>query len=242
MTSMNPVPPLPSDLQRAVDAHNAERLAGQIEACFDDIARSQAHVGAVPFVDDTVPFVHTAPVAPTASNLQVRIAVFETVPKAAKAVQGLLAAGFLKEHISVVCSDRVKESIFSEFEHDRPAGATTASAAGTGAVVGGVAAGLAAVTGVALGVATGGLGLLVLGPLFAGTGAAVGTFVGAMMSRGVEHEVANYYDQAVKAGEILVAAEAEGDPAADLRTCELLERAERVFAEVGARPMALPQG
>ena len=73
--------------------------------------------------------------------------------------------------------------------------------------------------------------------LHAGSGAAVGTFVGAMMSRGVEHEVANFYDQALPKGDILVAAEvAAGDDAT------MLDRAERVFVAAGARPIALPQG
>jgi hypothetical protein len=115
-----------------------------------------------------------------------------------------------------------------------PAGATTAGKAAAGAVIGGFAAGLVAVTGV---VATGGLGLFVVGPLFAGTGAAVGTFVGAMMSRGVEHEVADYYDQALPRGEILVAAEIAGGG-----DVTMLERAEAVFRSVRARPIALTQG
>lgn len=168
------------------------------------------------------------------SKRPVRVGTFGSVPEAARAVQGLLDAGFTKEHISVVCSDRTKEAFFREYEHDQPAGATTAVSAGAGAVIGGIAAGLVAVTGV---VATGGLGLVVVGPLFAGTGAAVGTFVGAMMSRGVEHEVANYYDQALPRGDILVAAEIEagGDVA-------MLDCAERVFETAGARPVALPQG
>jgi len=169
-----------------------------------------------------------------ASQRPVRVGIFGSVGEAARAVRGLLDAGFRKEHISVVCSDRAKEAFFKEYEHDKPAGATTASAAGAGAVLGGIAAGFIAVSGI---VATGGLALFVVGPLFAGTGAAVGTFVGAMMSRGVEHEVANYYDQALPRGDILVAAEIEAgqDPA-------MLARAERVFAEAGARPIALQQG
>jgi hypothetical protein len=168
------------------------------------------------------------------SDRPVRVAIFETVPQVADAIRGLLEAGFAKEHVSVVCSDRAKEKFFAEYEHDKPAGATTADAAGAGALIGGFAAGLVAVVGVA---ATGGLGLFVVGPLFAGTGAVVGTFVGAMMSRGVEHEVANYYDQALPKGLILVAAEIElGDDLA------MLDLAERVFEKAGAHPVALPQG
>ena len=62
----------------------------------------------------------------------------------------------------------------------------------------------------ALASSTGGLGLLVFGPMFlssACAGALVGGLVGAMTTRGIEKEIANYYDQAVVQGKILVAAE-----------------------------------
>ena len=58
-----------------------------------------------------------------------------------------------------------------------------------------------------------------------------------MMSRGVEREVANYYDQALPRGEILVAAEIAGGG-----DVTMLERAEAVFRSVRARPIALAQG
>jgi hypothetical protein len=170
----------------------------------------------------------------SASERPVRVAIFGSVEDVSRAVQGLLDAGFRQERISVVCSDRAKEAHFAEYEHERPAGATTPAKAGAGAIVGGLAAGLVAVSGV---VATGGVGLVVVGPLFAGTGAAFGTFVGAMMSRGVEDEVANYYDQALPLGLLLVAAEIDAHEDA-----AMLERAERVFEAAGAHPVALPHG
>jgi len=174
------------------------------------------------------------PEATVTPSRPVRIGVFKSVRDAARAVQGLLDAGFQKEHVSVVCSDRAKEAHFREYEHDQPAGTTTAAAAGAGAVIGAMAA---AVVGATVVVATGGIGLVVAGPLFAGAGAVVGSFVGAMSSRGVEHEVANYYDQALAGGEILVAAEIEPgeDPAK-------LDRARDALAAAGARPVSLPQG
>lgn len=164
----------------------------------------------------------------------VRTGNFGTVAAAARAVQGLLDAGFEKEHVSVVCSDRAKKAYLSEFEHDRPAGSTTTFAATAGAVVGGLAAGLLAISGL---VALEGEGLLVVALLFAGMGAALGTFVGAMMSRGVEHEVANFYDQSMTDGEILVAAEIERGG-----SLVMLDRAERAFEDAGARPITLSQG
>jgi len=164
----------------------------------------------------------------------VRVGVFESVMAADHAVKELLAAGFTTERISVVCSDRVKESLFAEYEHDQPAGASTAPAAGAGAVMGGLLAGFVAVTGVA---GTGGVGLIIVGPLFAASGAMLGTFLGAMAAYGVEHEVANYYEQALTQGAILVAAEIGPD-----EDRAKLAVAEQVFEEAGVHPVALPRG
>ncbi len=175
-----------------------------------------------------------AGIATSGTQRPVRAGVFADVASATAAVDGLLAAGLRVEHISVICSDATKAAHFSRYAHDAPAGATTASSAGAGAVVGGIAAGLVAVSVV---LATGGLAIVAVGSLFAGAGAVAGSFVGAMLSRGVEHEVANYYDQALAAGDILVAAEvAPGDDMA------LLDRAADVLRDAGARPLALPQG
>jgi hypothetical protein len=58
-----------------------------------------------------------------------------------------------------------------------------------------------------------------------------------MMTRGVERELANFYDQAITAGKILVAVDT-GDPP-DLPR---LNQAEKVLQEAGAEPIALPEG
>jgi hypothetical protein len=73
--------------------------------------------------------------------------------------------------------------------------------------------------------------------LTAGAGAATGGLVGAMLTRGLEKEDANYYDQALQLGKILVSVEADG-PGHE----ERLSAAERVFAEAGAVPLALEEG
>ena len=55
-----------------------------------------------------------------------------------------------------------------------------------------------------------------------------------MMTRGVEKELADYYDQAVVRGKILVAAE-DRNPAGRARLAE----AARVLEEAGAEPLPL---
>jgi len=160
-----------------------------------------------------------------------RVGIFATVEQADRAVDGLLKAGFTKDHITVVCSDKTKEDHFRGFEHQKPAGTTTPLAAATGSAIGALMGGLASVATIA---ATGGLGIIIAGPLFAGTGAIVGGLVGAMTTRGVERELADYYDQAVTKGKILVAAEDHTENHA-----RNLGRAEQILAEAGAEPIAL---
>jgi hypothetical protein len=166
----------------------------------------------------------------------VRVGVFSTVDAADNAVRGLQEAGFTKDQISVICSDKTKEAFFKDFEHEQPAGTKTPKTAATGGVIGAVVGGAIAATTL---VATGGLSIFVIGPLFAGAGAAFGTFVGAMTSRGVEHQAANYYDQALRRGQLLVAAEVKDDsPESQVQ----LARADRAFEQAGAEPIPLPAG
>ena len=75
------------------------------------------------------------------------------------------------------------------------------------------------------------------GPITAWAGGVAGGLVGAMMTRGVEKEIANFYQQAVVDGQILVAAD---DNRPDNERS--LARAARVLAESGAKPLPLPEG
>ncbi len=170
-----------------------------------------------------------------------RVGIFATVEQADEAVRGLLATNFTDKEISVVCSDKVKEAHFRRFEHEDPAGAHATAAAATGAASGAAIGGLVSLLSVAaLTTGTGGLGLFVFGPLFlgsAGAGALVGGLVGAMTTRGLEKEIANYYDQAVVEGKILVAAEAHGQ-----NSPSRLARAEQNLETSGGRTPGLARG
>ncbi len=160
--------------------------------------------------------------------------VFSSVEDAERAVLNLLAAGFTKEHITVVCSDETKEKYFHDFEHQEPAGTFTPKAAVLGGTIGAALGGL---TVIASAVATGSLALWAAGPITAWAGGVAGGLVGAMMTRGVETELANYYQQAVVQGLILVAAEDHGP---DRQT--RLSQAAKILSEAGAKPLPLPEG
>jgi hypothetical protein len=161
-------------------------------------------------------------------QMPVRVGVFDLYDVAEMAVQGLVDAGFDPEQITVVCSERAGREKFPDVDAEPPAGATMPERAVVGGAIGALLGGL----GATLLVTSGGLVLLGAGAMLFFTGASTGSFVGAMTSRGVEKEVANFYDQELEKGQILVAVTGK----------EHLEEAERVFAELGTRPFALPEG
>ncbi len=164
----------------------------------------------------------------------VRVGVYDTVPEAEQAVHRLLNAGFSRDQLAVICSDKYKEAIFrGEVPTPAPDGTYTPEAIVAGGLIG------AALGGVALAattLATGGAGLIA-GTALVGGGAFAGTFTGAMMTRGFEREFAHFYDQAIQRGKILVAVEVHG-PDSSAR----LSEAEQILADAGANPLPLEEG
>jgi hypothetical protein len=162
----------------------------------------------------------------------IRAAVFQSVPEATRAVEKLLDAGFTVHQITVICSEETKQRYFREFEHQEPAGYYTPASAVAGGTLGALLGGAAAIAGT---VATGGVALVAAGGLAVWSGAIVGSLVGAMMTRGFEHELANHYDQAVVDGKILVAAQVDHHP-------EMLRKAEQILTSEAAVAMPLREG
>ena len=173
----------------------------------------------------------------TSIERPLRVGVFGTVAEAERAVDNLLAAGFGKRDISVVCSNEAVERHYKEFQKQEPAGTYTPATAVGGGAIGAALGGLAAVAG---GLATGGIGLLATAGIAAWAGGVAGGLFGAMMSRGVERELANYYQQAVIDGDILVAVEVQEDTSAT--PGRDLARASQILADAGAKPLKLREG
>jgi len=171
----------------------------------------------------------------TTSQDAVRAGVFPDLKSADNAVERLIAAGFTTDQITVICSDDSKERHFREFEHQAEAGSNAGDGSMVGATIGAIAGGLAAI---AVGVASGGtVPLIIAGAAGLSGGSAMGGFAGAMVTRFEEKEVSNFYDQAVRRGQILVAVEVHGEGAP-----AKLVRAARVIAEAGAEVVRLPEG
>lgn len=164
----------------------------------------------------------------------VRVGVFEQMANARQAVANLVEAGFSKDEISVICPT-CTEPVDREIEHREKSGAHTVEGLTAGGTVGAILGGLAAIIGAAT---TGGTALLAAGPLLAGSagGAVGGGFIGAMLTRGFEPAISDYYDQALENGMILVAVEDETNDA------QRLTRAEKALRDAGAEPVKLNAG
>jgi outer membrane lipoprotein SlyB len=163
----------------------------------------------------------------------VRIGVFADMSAADAAVARLHAAGFEKERITVVCSPSCPHVEFGDHQDKPPAGTSTPKAAASGGAIGALLGGFTSVAGAMIG---GGTGLLVAGPLVLGVGggALAGAFIGAMLSRGVETEATDFYDQAVQEGKVLVSVETIEE-----NREQRLSDAERILREAGAEPHPL---
>jgi len=162
------------------------------------------------------------------------VGVFATIADAQHAVSELLRAGFAKPQITVVCSDRQKEAHFREYERQEPAGYYTPQALAGGAITGALLGLILAMVVLAY---FGRIEALVAGLLFVPFGAIAGAFIGAMLTRNAEKELANFYDQGVEPGSIVVAAEDHSE-----RADKMLQLAEKILDREGVRPMELPEG
>jgi hypothetical protein len=166
----------------------------------------------------------------------IRVGIFDSVRQADDVVSQLLAMGFTPQQITVICSEEAVQRHFAQYEHQDPAGKFTPEA---GLVGGACGAALAGIATVALATLTplGGVALLAAGGVAMWGGGVVGGLVGAMMTRGIEKELANYYDQAVRRGQILVAAEQE-----DPQKAAMLVQAAEIFSEHGVAPLPMREG
>lgn len=168
------------------------------------------------------------------SPSSLHVGVFSNPKAAERAVKSLIDAGFQSPQISVVCPSCGERDLAGVKKVD-PAGSHTPEAVLTGGAVGALLGSFSLLAGTA---ATGGMGLLVAGPLLgaAGAGGLAGGFVGAMATRGLEPEIADYYDQALRDGQVLVAVERSEQAAPSL------ERADELLRAAGAKPIELEQG
>lgn len=161
------------------------------------------------------------------SEFPIRLTVCDSAASAHRLVDELQQAGFTSKEISVVCSQESCEREFAEFVHEHPAGSQTSEAlnkSGIGALgLGTAAAAVGLLT-------TGGAAIMAVGA-FAGV-ALAGTFASMMMTRGAEKELADYYDQAITHGKILVGVETQDEARQRV--------ADEILSREGTPPAAIP--
>jgi len=157
---------------------------------------------------------------------------FSEVADADRAIAGLLAAGFTREEIGVVCPENFKGHFPSEIWRAKPAStyapATIASGGAIGAALGGLA--LAATT-----IVSGGAALLPGALVLVGGGAIAGSLSNLIVSDGYHQGLDEYYAQAVDLGKIAVGVQLTGG-----NMPERLTKAAGILAAAGASPI-LPE-
>ena len=133
------------------------------------------------------------------SESQIHACAFDSIEDADRAIRGLLAAGFSKDELLVICPTKFLDHFRStlpqaESPDDPPEGSIMAGAF-VGATLGGVA--LAAT------VLTGGAAALT-GVVLIGGGALAGAIANLIVEKGYEHEIDPYSQVALEQGRIVV--------------------------------------
>jgi len=166
--------------------------------------------------------------APAVLQQSFRAGTFPDLQAADRAVVKLLAAGFPKEQITVLCADEVMESHFRQGGYERPPHSHAPGGGGAGASVG---AAVGVLAGIAVGAATGTVPLLIAGAAGISGGSAIGGYLGAILNGEGENEVVKSYDKELRSGKILVVAE-DHSPLAESK----LAQAAAILAEPATSP------
>jgi hypothetical protein len=164
--------------------------------------------------------------AQMSTDLPYRLGFFRTVAEADSAVRNLRAAGIPMEQIAVVCPQEFKNQLSADIPRAERPGSHAATAIVEGGAVGAALGGIALA---ATALATGGVGLLPVIPVLLGGGALAGGFSSLILADGYGKEVGEYYEEAVRLGQIVVGVHAnDGENSAQLAV------AERILQEAGA--------
>jgi hypothetical protein len=150
--------------------------------------------------------------------------LYKSPAAAADAVRALEGLGVTLDEINLVASEDFDRDGIKHATHSKAPEGFMVGAAG-GGTVGALVAGLSAASAIATGGAS--LGLLVAGPVAAAlvggsAGATAGSIVGGMVGAAIPEKEVKYYEDAFKAGSVLVGVESE-DAATAEKVKETLE-------------------
>jgi hypothetical protein len=160
---------------------------------------------------------------------QTSAGAFDTIEQADRAIRRLLASGFSREQLAVVCPAKFKDHFRSEVHQAEAPTADSRVEMAMGGALGATLGGLA----LAATVITGGAAGVVAAGVFIGGGAIAGAFSNLIVSKGYEMEEDDQARRAIKHGQIVVGVEIPGEDGA-----ARLAEAQRILDEEGAGALA----
>jgi len=155
-----------------------------------------------------------------------RAGSFNDRAKAENALNRLQEAGFTHAELAVICPENLQGNFAPGIERAELPGSHAVEAILEGGAAGAALGGL---TLAATAIATGGIGLIPAIPVLIGGGALAGGFSGLIVADGYGKEVGEYYQDALRLGEILVGVKLEEDNPARL------DAAEQIIKNAGGR-------
>jgi hypothetical protein len=161
------------------------------------------------------------------SDVQSHAGAFATIAEADRAIRRLLAAGFSKDQLVVICPAKFQDHFRPEVSQAEAPAAGAEGAMVKGGIVGATLGGLA----MAATVLTGG-GAAVAAAVLIGGGAVAGGFSNLIISKGYEGEADDQYKKAIEQGRIVVGVEVPGPGSSGQ-----LAEAERILNEAGAKAL-----
>ncbi|HYV39119.1 MAG TPA: hypothetical protein VE988_25760 [Gemmataceae bacterium] len=167
----------------------------------------------------------------TMSDTSFRVAYFGAVSEADKAITMLLAAGFSKDELAVICPSQCADDFALGVPRAEQPGSHVAEAILEGGAVGAAIGGLGLAAAVLF---TGGAALIPAIPVLIGGGAIAGGLSGLILYDGYGNEIGEHYQEAIRLGRIVVGVEVEGEDSA-----ERLEAAARILAAAGGTTPAM---
>ena len=161
---------------------------------------------------------------------QSRAGAFDTVAQADRAIRRLLAAGFSKDQLAVICPAKSKDHFLPAAPKANAPAAGAGGAIAMGGAVGATLGGLV----LAATVVSGGVAGAMIAVVLIGGGAFAGAFSNLITSKGYEQEADDRHRRAIERGQIVVGVEIPDENGA-VRLAE----AQHILDEAGAEQETL---
>ena len=159
---------------------------------------------------------------------QTRTGAFDTVAQADQAIRRLLATGYSKAQLAVICPAKFKDHFHPAAPQAEAPAADAGGAIAMGGAVGATLGGLV----LAATVITGGAAGMIAAGVLIGGGAIAGGFSNLIASNGYEQEMDDHVKQAIERDQIVVGVEVHGEDGAGQ-----LAQAQLILHEAGAKPL-----